>query len=130
MKTKNIKQNVTFKSSPHEIYEMLMDSKKHSKFTGDKANISRDVGGKFTAFGGWVEGINVKLVPNKRIVQKWRGRDWPRGHYSTATFEFKEIKGGTRLNFTQIAVPKEHYNKINDGWVEHYWDKMKKLLKK
>jgi len=29
MKTKSIKQTVAFKVSPHEVYEALMDSKKH-----------------------------------------------------------------------------------------------------
>jgi hypothetical protein len=30
MKTKTIRQWVTFKASPHEVYEALMDSRKHS----------------------------------------------------------------------------------------------------
>ena len=37
MDTKTVKQTVTFKASPHDVYEALMDSKKHAKFTGDKA---------------------------------------------------------------------------------------------
>ncbi len=47
--TRTIEQTVTFKASPHEVYESLMDSAKHSKFTGAKASISREVGGAFTA---------------------------------------------------------------------------------
>lgn len=45
MKTKTIKQTIFFKAEPHDVYEALMDSKKHSKFTGDKAVISRKEGG-------------------------------------------------------------------------------------
>ncbi|MGA2318205.1 MAG: hypothetical protein ABSG71_17760 [Thermodesulfobacteriota bacterium] len=48
MKTKTIRQSITFKASPHEVYDALMDSRKHAKFTGAKARISRKVGGKFT----------------------------------------------------------------------------------
>lgn len=89
MKTKTIRQIVVFKASPHDVYEALMDSKKHSKFTGAKAIISREVGGKINAYDGYIEGVNVELVPDKKIVQKWRGSDWPEGHYSTATFELE-----------------------------------------
>jgi len=95
MKTKTIRQSVRFKASPHEIYEMLMDSRRHAKFTGEKARISRKIGGKFTAYGGYIEGINLNLMPDRKIVQSWRGSDWPKGHFSRATFSLKKIKNGT-----------------------------------
>lgn len=34
--TKTIEQSVTFNASPHDVYEALMDSEKHSQFTGAK----------------------------------------------------------------------------------------------
>ena len=77
MKTKTIKQSVTFRAKPHEVYEALMDSGKHAKFTGGEAHISREVGGKFSAFDGYSEGVNLELMPDKRIVQSWRTSDWP-----------------------------------------------------
>lgn len=128
MKTKTIRQTVTFKASPHDVYEALMDSKKHSKFTGAKASISREVGGKVNAYGGYIEGVNVKLVPDKKIVQKWRGSGWPDEHYSTATFELKKSGKGTKLIFMQTDVPEEQYELTNKGWAEHYWDKMKETF--
>lgn len=130
MKTKTIKQTAIFKASPHEVYESLMDSKKHSEFSGEGANISRKVGGKISAYSGYIEGENVKLVADKKIVQKWRGSDWPYGHYSTATFEMKKIPRGTKLVFVQKDVPEEFYKDISNGWKEWYWEKMKKMLEK
>ncbi len=41
---KTIKQKVTFKASPKIIYDLLVDSKSHSAFTGQKAHISKKVG--------------------------------------------------------------------------------------
>ena len=82
MKTKTIKQSVTFRAKPHDVYEALMDSDKHSRFTGGKAHISRQIGGKFSTFDGYSEGVNIELVPDKKIVQSWRAGDWPEGHYS------------------------------------------------
>ena len=67
---KTVRQTAFFRASPHEVYEMLMDSKKHSKFTEAKANISKIVGGEFSAYDGWIEGRNVELVKDRKIVQK------------------------------------------------------------
>ncbi len=127
---KTIKQSVIFKATPHEVYEALIDSKKHSKFTGSKAKIDRKIGGKFTAYDGWIKGKNLELVPNKKIVQAWRGDDWPENHYSKAVFSLKKVKEGTRLVFTQTGVPDKCYKDISEGWHEHYWIKMKEMLEK
>ena len=130
MKTKTIRQSATFKTTPHEVYEALMDSRKHARFTGAKASITRKVGGKFTAYDGYIEGINLSLAPDKKIVQSWRGSDWPEGHYSRATFSLKKVKNGTHLTFTQSGVPNQYYNDIKQGWHDYYWKPMKEMLVK
>ncbi|MFH1210294.1 MAG: SRPBCC family protein [archaeon] len=129
MKTKNIQQVVSIRASPHEVFEALMDSRKHSSFTSGKAKISRRKGGKFSVFDGWVEGKNIEVVPDKRIVQYWRGSDWPKGHYSKVTFSFRRMKNAlTRLTFTQVGVPESEYKDISKGWKEFYWKPMKSML--
>jgi len=130
MSVKTIKQSVTIKAKPHDVYEALMDSKKHAKFTGGKAVISREVGGKFNTFGGYAEGVNLELVPGKKIVQSWRADDWPEGHYSKATFELKTVAGGTALTFTQTDIPEEFVDDIAQGWKDYYWKPMKEMLEK
>lgn len=132
MKTKNIRQTITFKASPHEIYETLMDSQKHSKFTGATARISRKVGGKFTAYNRGLTGTNMELVRDKKIVQSWRAsmKGWPKNHYSKVTFSLKKVKGGTRLNFRQSRVPVQCYSMCKQGWHGYYWKCMKEMLKK
>ena len=88
METKNIRQTVTFRARPHDVYELLMDSRKHSKLAGDEAKISRKVGGKYH-IGDYIDGVNLELVPDEKIVQTWHGSDWPAGHYSRVTFLFQ-----------------------------------------
>lgn len=127
---KTIKQSVVFRSNPHEVYEALMDSKKHAQFTEAPAKISREVGGKISAYDGWIEGVNQELVKDKKIVQKWRGADWPEGHYSKAVFELEKVKEGTKLTFTQTDVPDDQVEHISHGWKEHYWERMRKMLEK
>ncbi len=131
MKTKTIRQQVTFKgATPHELYEWLMDSKKHSEFTGEKSVISRKVGGRFTAGDGWIEGMNLELVKDRLIVQGWRGNDakWPKGYYSTVRFTFTRTKTGARLDLLHSGVPAAAYEEIREGWREYYWEPLKLAL--
>ncbi len=130
MKTRTIRQQVTFKARPHELYELLMDDKKHGQFTRSKTTISRQVGGKISSGDGYIEGINLELVPDKRITQSWRGSDWPEGHYSKATWDFTLVASGTRMVFTQSGVPDDQYEPIAQGWRDFYWEPMKEALEK
>ena len=128
--TRTIEQSVTINASPHDVYEALMDSDKHSRFTGAKASISREVGGEFTAYDGALSGSMLELVPDAKIVQTWRGSDegWVPGHYSTATFSLEAVDGGTQLTFVQTGVPEQSFEQISQGWHTYYWPKMKQML--
>ena len=116
--------------TPHQVFELLMDEKKHAAFTGGEAKMSRQVGGSFVTFDGWASGKNVELVPDKKIVQTWRGDDWPPGHFSTVTFQLVKAPKGTKLLFTQADVPLSVAKDIAKGWREYYWTPMKEFLVK
>ena len=75
-------------------------------------------------------GTILELVPDTKIVETWRGSDegWVAGHYSTATFTFEPVDGGTRLNFVQTGVPEASFDQISQGWQTYYWPKMKEFL--
>jgi len=125
-----IHQTITFKVPPHEVYEALMDSKKHAAFTGGKASLSRAVGGRISAYDNYITGKNIKLVPDKTIVQDWRAVDWPEGTLSRITFEFTAVPEGTRLDFTHADVPEGTEEEFTQGWIENYWEPMKRYLEK
>jgi activator of HSP90 ATPase len=123
-----IQQTVTFDSPPHEVYELLMDSAKHAAFSGESASISREVGGEFSAYSGYITGRNLKLIPDREIVQSWRAVDWPEGYFSTATIVLLPISGGTRLNFTHVNVPEGTEDEFTQGWIDNYWEPMRRAL--
>ena len=126
---KTIKQKVKFKASPKVIYELIADSKKHAAVTGDKATISSKIGGSFSVYNGYISGVNVDLLPGKRIVQAWRGSDFPEGIFSMAAFVLAPTEdGGTELTLMHRGVPKQLIPGIEKGWKEHYWDKMKNYI--
>ncbi|MDD5067196.1 MAG: SRPBCC domain-containing protein [bacterium] len=128
MKTKSIRQVINFKALPHVIYELLMDSRKHSDFTGEDARINREKGGTFTAYGEYISGKNLELIQDEKIVQSWRTSDWPDEYYSTVTYSLKKTKTGTRLVFSQEGVPAGQYKAISLGWKNFYWKPLKALL--
>jgi activator of HSP90 ATPase len=124
----SIRQSVLFKATPHDVYEALMDSGRHAEFTGDEAAISRVVGGPIMAYGGYITGRNLELIPDEKIVQIWRASDWPAEQQSTVTFTMSVEEGGTRLTFVQEGVPDEQRADIEQGWIDYYWTPMKALL--
>jgi uncharacterized protein YndB with AHSA1/START domain len=125
---KTIRQTVTFQASPKAVYEALMDSRRHAKFSHAPARISRKPGGRFTAYGSYISGVNLELVPGRKIVQLWRSRRWPKHHYSTVTYALTKVKGGTRLSFTQEGVPNDDVTDKKSGWISHYWQPIKAML--
>ena len=130
MITKTIRQSVTFNAKAHDVFEALMDSKKHAKFTDSPAKISRKVGGKFTAYGDYMEGENLEIIPDKKIVQSWRSNDLPKGVVTKTTYSFKQEKGKTKLTFTHSGVPEDQYEEFRKGWIDFYWTPMKAMLEK
>jgi activator of HSP90 ATPase len=128
VKTKTIRQTVTFKAEPRQVYEMLMDSKKHKSLSGEEARISKKVGGAFTAWGKHLSGFNLVLKPAERIVQAWRATGWPPDYYSIAIFELQKVRAGTKLKFTQVGVPPNRYSGHYRGWIETYWTPMKEIF--
>src|SRR5262245_23939985 len=93
-----IHQEVVFNASPALVYQALTDTKQFSKITGGApTEISTEVGGAFSCFGGMIVGRNIELVPHQRIVQAWRVKNWEPGVYSIAKFELKAQGSETKL---------------------------------
>ena len=130
MKTKTIKQSVTFAAKPSDVYNLIMDAKKHAAFSGSKVTMSKKPGGKFNVFDGYCHGYNKELKEGKKIVQAWHFMEdgWPDDHFSTCTFEFEKATGGTKLKFTQSGIPEHKAESLKDGWKQFYWGPMKKFL--
>jgi len=126
METSTIKHGVTLNASPHEVYEALIDPAKHTAFSGAPAEINAKPGGKFSFYGGQLEGTTLELEKDRRIVQNWRSTNWPKGHYSRVTYELTPLAEGraTLLLLSHSEVPLQDAADINRGWHTYYWTKM------
>src|SRR3989344_7850793 len=105
-----IKQTVIFNASPHELYEAIIDAKKHSEFTGAKATNNEKVGGKFTSWDGYAFGKNLVLQKDKKIVQSWSTADFPE-IITEITFEFEKQGNETKLIFYKKKGPQKKNKK-------------------
>jgi activator of HSP90 ATPase len=128
MKTKTIKQIVIFKASPREMYNLILNPDMHARFTGEPATNEMTIGGKFTAYGDYISGVNLKLEQDRKIVQKWTSGDFPRGYFTEVSFEFRKKGHETKLILIQKKVPEKDYEEIASGWKEFYWNPIKDFL--
>ena len=126
-----IEQTKSFaKVSPADLYELFMDSAKHSAATGMPAKISRKVGGKWSAFGGMILGKTLALVPNRMIVQAWRSSAWKKADSdSVLVIRFEKTRGGATVYLAHVGVPAHDHTGVTQGWKNYYWEQWKEYLK-
>ena len=131
MKVKTIRQKAIVPATPNEVYDALMDAEKHSAITGSKATSDAKVGGKFTAWDGYISGKNLELQKGKKIVQEWITTEWPENYPpSKLVLIFKKAKEGTEIVMTHSQVPAEQAEDIAQGWIDFYWGPMKAFFKR
>lgn len=73
-------------------------------FTRNPVKLEAKKNGKFELFGGNIHGEFVEITPTK-IVQKWRCKQWPSGHFSNVTIDISEKNDHTEVILTQTGVP-------------------------
>jgi len=64
-------------ASAKQVYEAWLSSKEHGAMTGGAARIDPVVGGRFSAWDGYITGATLELEPYRRIVQSWRTIEFP-----------------------------------------------------
>jgi activator of HSP90 ATPase len=124
----SLHQEIELNATPERIFNMLLDSKPFAAFTGMPATIDPSPGGAFNTFGGLIEGRNVELIPNRRIVQAWRPTHWDAGVYSIVHFELKAASSGTALVLDHTGFPEGEFDHLDPGWTLRYWNPLKKYL--
>ncbi|MCG8575111.1 MAG: SRPBCC domain-containing protein [Flavobacteriales bacterium] len=115
----------TFNATAQEIYEAWLNGDKHTAMTGGEATGEATVGSEFTAWDGYISGVNLELETNKRIVQEWRTTEFSDDQASSkieVLLEEKENKTVLTLIHTNIPDGQSDYE---TGWNDHYFEPMK-----
>jgi len=125
-----VHQEIDFKAAPARIYDALLDARQFAAFTNDTAEIQPQPGGSFRLFGGRIEGRNIELAPNRRIVQAWRPSSWTAGCYTIVRFELLAAGSVTRIVFDQAGFLEDpaEWGSLDKGWPRMYWEPLRKYL--
>ena len=129
MKFKTIRQTATIDAAPADVYNAYTDPKTHSAFTGSPSSGSPRVGGRFTAWDGYIEGRYLELENGRKVVHEWKTTDWPDGYPpSLVELTFKPKGRRTELVMVHSSVPAEQAAEYAEGWTEYYWEPLKKYF--
>ena len=107
-----------------DIYAAWLDSDGHAAMTGAPAECSGEVGGAFQAWGGYIEGRNLELQENERIVQAWRTSQFSESEPdSRVEITLKADGDATEVTIRHTELP-EHGMQYLQGWQDHYFSPM------
>jgi len=131
MPTESIEVSARFPVSPDRLYAAWLDSQEHTRFTGDTARVDPLVGGRFSAWSGWITGETLMLDPERRIVQSWRTTEFPEGaDDSRIEVRFEPVTGGTRLTIVHTNIPEGQGHQYEDGWIDYYFEPMQRYFRR
>lgn len=124
-----IRVSAVLRALPLRVYDAWLSAKEHGAFTGSVATVDARVGGKFSAWDGYIHGETVELEPGKRIVQTWRSSDFPKSA-PTSRLEvlLKKDVRGTKITLVHSDIPSGQGAEYKKGWVEFYFAGMKKYF--
>jgi uncharacterized protein YndB with AHSA1/START domain len=126
-------------AQPEAVYRAWLDGAEHSAFTGGQAEVEARVGGRFTAWDGYIQGRTLELEPppgalttvstRLRILQAWRTTEFPEGSpNSRLEVLLEKSRGGTRITLRHTDIPAGQGADYRQGWTEHYFTPMKRYF--
>jgi uncharacterized protein YndB with AHSA1/START domain len=127
--TDSIRVSIFLPVSDRRLYDAWLDSDEHTAFTGSEATVDANVGGGFTAWDGYIEGITEALEPHRRIVQRWRTSDFPPGSPDSRLEVLLEpTSGGVTMTLAHTQIPDGQGQQYAHGWMEFYFEPMQRYF--
>jgi activator of HSP90 ATPase len=127
---KPIVQSVTFPVRARELYDIFLNSRRHSAFTGGKVKISAKAGSAFSAFNGILSGTTLWTVPGELLVQRWRSTQWKKGDGdSILVVAFSDVGKKGRIDLVHVNVPAHDHKGVTAGWRNYYWEPLKAYVR-
>jgi len=121
--------SATIPAAPKQVFDAWLSSKGHSAMTDAGAKVSARVGGAFTAWDGYISGKNLKLNPEKQIVQSWRTTEFAVSDPdSKIEVLLEKTPGATKLTIHHTNIPSGQSD-YKSGWRECYFEPMKNYFK-
>jgi activator of HSP90 ATPase len=127
--SKNVILAASFVASPDRLFDMYLDPRSHSAFTGAPAVFEPRAGTPFSAFDGMLSGKLLHIEPKRLIVQTWRSKNWPADAIdSVLVLSFLSEPDGARIELAHINIPDEDFAGVSQGWEKYYWTPWRAFL--
>ncbi len=121
-----IKLSVDLPVFPERVYRAWLDGYEMSQITGSPAEIDAHVGGKYTAWDGYIVGQTLVMTPFSHIVQTWRTQDFPPGSPDLRVdIRLEPTCLGTQLVLEQTSLPDGQSKMYLEGWMKDYFRPMR-----
>ncbi|XP_058472334.1 activator of 90 kDa heat shock protein ATPase homolog 1b [Solea solea] len=118
----------TFLTSPADLYRVFLNQEMVQAFTRASASVDADKGGRFRLLDGNVLGVFTELIPDEKIVMKWRYNNWPSEHYARITMVFLDRSSETELRLELAGVPESEEERTREGWKRYYFEAIKQTF--
>ncbi len=103
------------------VYDAWLDPVEHAGFTNSPAQSDPKVGGKFTAWEGYIYGTYALLEPKFHIVMRWRTTDFdPEDEDSILDILILPEAEGCRMVLTHSHLPEGREDEFEEGWEDYY----------
>jgi activator of HSP90 ATPase len=115
---------------PDRLYQIYVNAKEHALATGQPAVIDTREGGAFSAYGGYLTGRFIRLVPDQLVVQFWRSKhfkDTDADAILSIAFRKNEY-GQTETELILTNVPNDVTRHDNSSWNHFYWEPFRAYL--
>lgn len=113
-------------ADPEEVFAALTNPFQIEIWSGYPADMKAEAGYVFSLWEGDITGVNLEVVPNRRLVQEWFFGE--RDEQSLVEIKLKKENGKTVLDLKHTHIPAEVYEEITEGWREYYLGSMKEML--
>ncbi|MBL7111860.1 MAG: SRPBCC domain-containing protein [Bacteroidales bacterium] len=123
---KNLQRTYLIKSSPEDVFNAMTNPLTLELWTGYPATFQPESATEFTLWDGDIMGMNLEILPDKKLVQEWYFED--NKEPSIVTIELTKLNEKTQIELHHTNIPNDAFSNIAEGWNKYYFGTMKKYL--
>lgn len=124
---KELHQKYYISGMPEEVFNALTNPLAIELWSGFPTEMSAKAGEEFSLWDGDITGINLEIIPHKKIVQEWYFGE--QKEKSIVTIELKESGKQTLIEMHHSNIPDNDFDDIEQGWRAYYWTPVKNYFK-
>lgn len=123
--TDSFEISILINAPRNQVFNDWLDSDAHSAFTGEKAVISPNENGRFTAWDGYISGTTELIKEHTHILQRWRTSDFSDDDPdSLLEIRFEDANMATKITLVHSIIPKGQGKDYEVGWIQYYFEPM------